>query len=215
MPGSRCACNSLLASIMLATVCAWPTAVAADDEAKTASSPAAEAKAAKKDAGKVSGIAIDRGDHWMTVKADGEAEPIKYVIDPDDTKLKEAINHVFNAARVQLTYKQVGDTRQLTSLKRHIIKQSGTITGEVVKVYNDFWVEVKPKTGLADAFAPGGNNYNDKAFMAQLRGLKPGDSVTIQYTTDFERHRIQSLRKNPARKVKPETPPPTESPAEK
>jgi hypothetical protein len=31
--------------------------------------------------------------------------------------------------------------------------------------------------------------------MAMLRGLKKGDAVTIQFTTDFERHRILSLRK--------------------
>lgn len=153
---------------------------------------------AKKE-GKVAGIAIDRGDNWITLKTDGEEEPVKYVVDAADKKLQETFKHVFNAARVQLTYKQAGDTRQLVSIKRHIIKQTGTITGEVVKVYNDFWVEVKPKTGLADAFAPGAN-YNDKEFMAKLRGLKPGDSVTITYTTDFERHRIQSLRKNAAKR---------------
>jgi hypothetical protein len=32
--------------------------------------------------------------------------------------------------------------------------------------------------------------------MAMLKGLQPGDSVTIKYSTDFERHRIESLRKN-------------------
>ena len=153
---------------------------------------------AKKE-GKVAGIAIDRGDNWITVKADGEREPVKYVVDAADKKLQETFKHVFNAARVQLTYKQAGDTRHLVSIKRHIIKQTGTITGEVVKVYNDFWVEVKPKTGLADAFAPGAN-YNDKEFMLKLKGLKPGDSVTITYTTDYERHRIQSLRKNAAKR---------------
>ncbi|MGH7138806.1 MAG: hypothetical protein ACREHD_23915 [Pirellulales bacterium] len=160
---------------------------------------------AEKDGGKVAGIAIDRGNNWITVKADGEDEPVKYVVDPSDKKLQETFKHVFHAARVQLTYKQAGDARQLLSLKRHIIKQTGTITGEVVKVYNDFWVEVKPKTGLADAFAPGAN-YNDKAFMEKLKGLKPGDSVTITYTTDFERHRIQSLRKNAAKRPVPSGP---------
>lgn len=71
------------------------------------------------------------------------------------------------------------------------------MTGRVVKVHNDFWVEVKPKNAVADAFAPGAN-YNDKEFMQKLKGLKPGDSVTITYYTDFERHRIKTLRKNAA-----------------
>ena len=42
-----------------------------------------------------------------------------------------------------------------------------------------------------------GANYNDEAFMAKLKALQPGDSVTIRFTTDFERHRIVALRKNP------------------
>ena len=54
-------------------------------------------------------------------------------------------------------------------MKRQILKEKGTFTGIVVKVHNDFWVEVKPKTGLADAFAPGGN-FKDKEFMDRLKG---------------------------------------------
>jgi hypothetical protein len=68
---------------------------------------------------------------------------------------------------------------------------------------NDFRIEVKPKTGLADAFAPGADNYNDKAFMEQVKGLRAGDSVTITYTTDFERHRIKTMRENPPNRSKP------------
>jgi hypothetical protein len=79
-----------------------------------------------------------------------------------------------------------------------VLKPSGTVTGEVVKVYNEFWVEVKPKTGVADAYAPGATTFGNKEFMDTLKGLKPGDSVTITFTTDFERHRMTSLRKNAA-----------------
>ena len=153
---------------------------------------------AEKDEGKIAGILIDKKDNWITVKADGEDEPVRYVLDAPDKKLAEAFKVVFNACRVQLTYKQAGDSRQLVSIKRQILKADGTVTGEVVKVYNDFWVEVKPENGLADAYAPGAN-YSDKDFMAKLRGLQEGDSVTIRFTTDFERHRIISLRKKPIR----------------
>ena len=162
---------------------------------------AAAEKNAKKEGGKVAGILIDKNDDWITVKADGDDEPVKYIVDRSDKKLQEAFKSVFNACRVQLTYKNKDDSRQLVTIKRQIFKESGTVTGDVVKVHNDFWVEVKPKNGLADAFAPGAN-YNDKEFMAQLKGLKAGDSVTITYTTDFERHRIKTLRKNPASQSK-------------
>ncbi len=158
----------------------------------------AAAKDVSKEGGKIAGILIDKHNDWITVKADGEDELVKYVVDASDKKLQEAFKAVFNACRVQLTYKDEGDTRRLVSIKRQILKESGTITGDVVKVYNEFWVEVKPKSGVADAFAPGAN-YDDKEFMERLRGLKSGDSVTITYTTDFERHRITTLRKNAAR----------------
>ena len=84
-----------------------------------------------------------------------EDEPVKYLIDGSDKKVTESLKGIFNASRVQLTYKQEGETRQLTGMKKQVLKASGTITGNVVKVYNDFWVEVKPKSGVADAFAPG------------------------------------------------------------
>jgi len=179
----------LIAMLLLTAVGLNPTASAADKEAKG-------------DAGKVAGILIDKGPDWLTVKADGEDEPVKYLVNASDKRLQEAFKAVFNASRVHLAYKEEGESRQLVSIKRHIPKAAGTMTGEVVKVYNEFWVEVKPKSGLADAFAPGADNYNDKAFMERLKGLKSGDSVTIAFTTDFERHRIKTLRKNPPRSSK-------------
>ena len=94
-----------------------------------------------------------------------------------------------------MTYKKDGDSRQLVSINKQVLRATGTVTGVVVKVYNDFWVEVKPKDGLSDAYAPGAN-YKDKEFMAKLKGLKKGDSVTIAFNTDFERHRILTLRIN-------------------
>jgi preprotein translocase subunit YajC len=155
--------------------------------------PASEA--ALQDDNKVAGILIEKKDNWITVKADGEEEPVKYVLAKDaDKKLLAAYKAVFNASRVQLTYKKDGDDRQIVSIKRQVLKESGTISGVVVKVYDSFWVEIKPKEGLANAFAPGVDNFKNKAFMEQLKSLQPGDSVTITYGTDFERHRIKTLQ---------------------
>ena len=152
--------------------------------------------AADKDAEKVAGILIDKKDNWIIVKADGEDSPVKYIISKDaDKKLVDALKITFDASRVQLTYKKDGDTRQLVSINKQVLRATGTVMGDVVKVYNDFWVEVKPKNGLSDAYAPGAN-YKDKDFMAKLKGLKKGDSVTITFNTDFERHRILTLRVN-------------------
>jgi uncharacterized glyoxalase superfamily protein PhnB len=135
-------------------------------------------------------------DKWLTVKADGDDEPVKYLVAKGaDKKLVDALKTIFNASRVQLTYKKDGDSRQLVSIKRQVLKASGTVTGVVVKVHNKFWIELKPKDGPANAYAPGAN-YNDKEFTAKLNGLKKGDSVTITFNTDFERHRILTLRVN-------------------
>lgn len=167
--------------------------------------------------GKVAGIMFDFDlkANWITVKADGDDELIKYRYNPSDKKLADVLGKtIFPACRVQLTYKEDGNSRQLVSIKRQVLKESGTVTGTVVKVHNNFWVELKPKIGVADAYAPGAN-YNDKEFMEKLRGLKPGDSVTITFTTDFERHRITTLRKNPASQSKTGGSSPSGTPAKK
>lgn len=152
--------------------------------------------AADKDDGKAAGILIEKKEKWLLVKVDGDDQPVKFAIgDSPDKKLSESLKSTFDACRVELTYKKDGDAKQLVTVKRQILKEKGTFTGTVVKVHNDFWVEVKPKTGLADAFAPGGN-FKDKEFMERLKSLKTGDSVTITYVTDGERHRITTLKKN-------------------
>jgi hypothetical protein len=119
---------------------------------------------------KVAGITIERKENWLTLKADGEDEIVKYVAGPESEK---AMKMISNAGRAQLTYKQEGESRQIVS-KRQVFKATGTITGNVVKVYDKFWVEVKPKSCVADAYAPG-NNYNDKGFMEKLNSWKPGE----------------------------------------
>jgi hypothetical protein len=179
----------LLALVCLATFCTLQsyTATTAADKDDPKKDETKEVK--------VAGILIDKTADALIVKVDGEDEPVKYMIPKENKKVTDSLKSVYNACRVKLTYKKDGDTRVITGASRQILKDKGTITGAVVKVHNDFWVEVKPKDGLADAFAPGGN-YKDKEFMEMLRGLKPGESVTIKYVTDGERHRIESLKKN-------------------
>jgi hypothetical protein len=174
--------------------------------------PAAEQAASRKET-RVAGILFDfdRKAGWLTVKADGEDQPVMYWIDPADRNLERMLKTVFNAARVQLSYRADGEKRRLAAIKRQVLKASGTVTGVVVNVHDGFWIELKPRNGLADAYAPGAN-YNDSAFMARLRALKPGDSVTIRYTTDFERHRIEALRKNAGASERPPRPRPAGAP---
>jgi hypothetical protein len=183
----------ICSAVVLVAIGTKPAALAADKDTAT------------KD-GKIAGIMfdVDLKANWITVKADGEEEPVKYLFNPSNKKLANVLGKtIFGACRVQLTYKTEGNSRQLVSIKRQIFKESGTVTGTVVKVHNDFWIELKPKVGFADAYAPGAN-YNDKEFMEKLKALQPGESVTITFTTDFERHRITTLRKNPTSPSKTE-----------
>ncbi len=183
----------LIASLRIAGIVALSSAAAI--ECAAADSSAAE-MAAKKQDGKVAGILFDFDlkAGWITVKADGEDAPIKYIV-PQEKKLTDVLGKtVFPASRVELTYKTVDSARRLVGVKRQILQPPGVMTGTVVALHNDFWLELKPRKGPADAFAPGAN-YNDKAFMEKLKSLKPGEVVTIVFTTDFERHRIQSLER--------------------
>ena len=183
--GEMAMLRRLCCVVMLVTILGLPPAA-----------PAAGKEGGPND-GKIAGILIDKKENWLTVKADGDDEPVKYLIGKDsDKKLIEALKSTFNASRVQLTYKKDGDSRQLVSIKKQVLKTAGTVTGVVVKVHDKFWIELKPKDGPADAFAPGSTNYNNKEFMATLNGLKKGDSVTITFNTDFDRHRILTLRIN-------------------
>jgi len=148
-----------------------------------------------KPAKKVSGVLISKTNDSITVHVDKEEEPAKYTIDEKNKKQAAALKTVYDGGRVQLTYKTEGDDRHLVMIKRQVLQQSGTLTGTVVKVHNDFWVEVKLKSGLYEGFAPNVRNNKDKAFMDRLKALQAGDSVTVQFTTDSERHRIVAFKK--------------------
>jgi hypothetical protein len=153
-----------------------------------------DTKPAKK-SGKVSGVLISKSSDSITVHVDKEEEPAKYTIDEKNKKQAAALKTVYDGGRVQLTYKTEGDDRQLVLITRQVLQQSGTLTGTVVKVHNDFWVEVKLKSGRYEGFAPNGRNNKDKAFMDRLKALQAGDTVTVQFTTDSERHRIVAFKK--------------------
>jgi hypothetical protein len=147
------------------------------------------------DKGKIAGILIERDKRSLLVRADGDGQPIKYLLpERSDAKLAAALKGLFTVQRVRITYQTVGDTRQVTSLVRLPGKANGVITGKVIAVHDNFWVEVKPSKGPPEGFAAG---LPDKSrqVLATLKTLQKDDTVTIRYYTDFERHRILSIKK--------------------
>ena len=147
------------------------------------------------DKGKVAGILIDRKDRTLTIRADGDDDPGKYVLPAaPDAKLAAALKGLFNVQRVQITYKTNGDQREITSLVRQPGKANGTVTGTVIAVHDNFWVEVKPANGPPEGFASGVPDKS-KEIVAVLKMLEKGDTVTLRYYSDFERHRIIAIQK--------------------
>lgn len=145
--------------------------------------------------GTIAGILIERDKRSLLVRADGDDQPIKYLLpERSDAKLTAALKGLFTVQRVRITYQTVGDTRQVTSLVRFPGKANGVITGKVIAVHDNFWVEVKPSKGPPEGFAAG---LPDKSrpIIETLKTLQKDDKVTIRYYTDFERHRILSIKK--------------------
>jgi hypothetical protein len=142
-----------------------------------------------------SGIVIDKRDTWLTIRPDGEAEPVRYDLPAEPgRKLRQDWQSIFTVGRVRLVYQQIGDSRQLVSIKKHVPKSAGIVTGEVLR-NNGWWIEVKPRNGPPEGYAAHFPSEKSVEVMAQLKELKPGDVVTIQFITDFERHRIDAIRK--------------------
>jgi transglutaminase-like putative cysteine protease len=152
----------------------------------------------------VAGIVTDMRDNWLMMRADDEEQPVKYVLgDQPDTRLLLDWRSTFAVGRVRLVYKPDSDPRELVAIIKPA-PTSGTVAGEVLHTHG-WWVEVKPKEGPPDGFAVNYPfNADDarvkaakEALIGRVKALKVGDVVTIRYTTDFERHRIESLQVRP------------------
>jgi hypothetical protein len=151
-------------------------------------------RAADKDA-KVVGNVTDANykDGWIKIRVDGEEEETKYTYDQSKFDLPNKL-HIFVVGRVEIVYKLNDDTRQVVTIKKVMPKvATGTVTG-VVLYNHEWWVEVKPKNGPPEGYATH-FNQKGKPTKEDVKALEKGDIVTIRYVTDFERHRIESLKK--------------------
>lgn len=170
------------------------------------------------------GIVTDMKDKegFVMIWTDGEEEPAKYVFREGFDKtifgFPPAGKAIFTVGRVHFTYSTSDDTRQVLSMEKEPPVAKGTVTGQVMFA-NDFWVAVKPKTGRMEGYAVGPPAW--KEMGERLKTLQKGDTVTIKFYTDVERHRIVTLdvaprkpaAETPAPKVAP-SPAPTPSPKE-
>ena len=147
-------------------------------------------------AGIVTDVQTNAG--FVMIWTDGEDAPAKYVFGEGFDKrvfgFPPAGKAIFTVGRVQFTYAQRDDTRQVLSMKKEKPRARGTVTGRVMFA-NSFWVAVKPRQGRLEGYAVGGRSW--KEMGQRLKTLQKGDIVTIQFYTDIERHRIVTLRVAP------------------
>jgi hypothetical protein len=72
------------------------------------------------------------------------------------------------------------------------------VYGEGTSASNRVWLIKRMAwrlQALADGYAPRFVTKESKAIEATMKELKKGDIVTIKYTTDFERRRLETLEK--------------------
>jgi hypothetical protein len=156
----------------------------------------ADKKAELKPEGTLSGLMTDFKDGYMMVQLDDRDEPIKFLFGPGMTiQTLTKQQGIFPCNRINLKYKTDGDDKKVLAAEKVPGRQNGIVIGKVIKVYNNFWVSVKPENGMIEGFALGGAAKNAGDV---LKSLKPGDLVAIKYTTDGERHRIAQIEVKPA-----------------
>jgi len=132
---------------------------------------------------------------FVMIWPDGEESPIKYVLaDSFDKKtfgFPPACKGVFSPDRVKFTYSTAGDARTVLVMDKEPQQAKGAVTG-IAMFASDFWVAVKPKNGPLDGYAmgrpPGWQEIGER-----LKTVQKGDTVTISFYTDVERHRIVTL----------------------
>ena len=171
----------------------------------TASAAIAVIAAVPPGPGRVAGAGIvtelNDKERWVMIWTDGEESPVKYLLaDTFDMKtfgFPPERKGVFSPDRVKFTYTIAGDVRTVLVMDKEPQLARGTVTGTVM-FSNDFWVAVKPRNGPLDGFAMG-RSPGWQALGERLKALQRGDTVTITFYTDVERHRIVTMTVVPRR----------------
>jgi hypothetical protein len=183
MIGNRLPLLALCGELLLCIAVSSPLNFAADQDSA-------------KRTGSISGILVAMNNNSIDVKVDdGGENPVRYYFDNDSDKaLLDALKTVSGICRVRLTCREDGNTLRLTSVAREASPATGTVTGLVVRTYG-WWIEVKPADGPPDGYLVQYPFAKHKTMVDKVKAMRPGDTVAIQFTTDREGHRIESLER--------------------
>lgn len=158
-------------------------------------------KGALKPEGSVTGLMTDFKNDYMLVQLDDQDEPTKFLFGPGITIPVLTKHFIFPVDRITLKYKTEGEDKKVLDVVKVPGQKNGIVIGKAIRVYNNFWVSVKPDDGgMIEGFALNGDAAKEgKAVSDILKSLNPGDRVAIKYATDFERHRILKIDVRPAK----------------
>ena len=154
-----------------------------------ASRPAASASAPAGNV--VQGMLVAKGEDWISVKAEGQAQGTR--LSTKDGDLIAAIAKLTVPSRVKVAWKPAGQDKQIVSVQTvGELSTEGVVEGAVT-AKGDRWIEVKPSSG-GDA-AERYMTYGDaKDVVAAIAGVVVGDKVRITWK-HIECKRVMKLEK--------------------
>jgi hypothetical protein len=140
----------------------------------------------------------------LSVKAEGETEPKRYLLAPESgtpkAELQAALKTVFVPNLITLEW-QGSDKPVVTSLQVIFPKaRTGVLTGTVIGVANkpkEIWFDVKPTgKGFTERYWPqfvGGPDGFDKKMIGTIGELNVGDKIKLGWSYD-ERKRATQIQ---------------------
>jgi len=152
----------------------------------------------------VDGTIVARSETTMDVLADGEKQPVRYLIIPDgakfDAKAMDFIKSLMVGTEVQLTWIPWHDHRFAN--KVFIIAAAGSGAGLITGTVTDLsatpgkwiWIEVQDDTGKTERYSPYWRSDGlDKEMTAAIARRMVGDRVELRSTQD-DHVRVATLR---------------------
>jgi hypothetical protein len=166
--------------------------------------------------GTVVGIVVARGEAWVSVKAEADKEPIRYIPfwrggapadggGPDKDTLA-ALKKVYLSNLVEVSWQLQENQRRIVSITAIVpAEKTGAVTGTIV-AKGENWLDLKPKAGPVERYMacwvggmPKDGGGFDKEMLKTIAAVKVGDAVTLQWRYE-ERKRVLSVAPAPAEK---------------
>ncbi len=211
MIANRVFACGLAGAVFVGGICAGVTRAAEEQE-----KPQKAAPGAKPQHGRVTGILLAKDDKSITIKAEGEQEPTRYLLPApggSKTDVRAAVKGIFVPNLVAMEW-EGQDEPVVTAIAPIVPKhRTGVTTGTIVAQASgkENYIEVKPAgRGFTERYWPPfvGNSRPslggfDKQVIETIAKLKVGDRVRVGWYCDERKRAAQVKVIAPAPNVKP------------